>query len=208
LRIIFEMKNDNIAKPKLALAGAIARDILAYQRPVAEAPECFSCGRSYSRGDGRFCTPKCREAYDGGSPRYETAKARYSLPLRGQGFEIACAGCNKPFESWGLRCCSPGCERTYRNREDNIATMAEVGMEVSAKRKCECGAHIPKWTPTGKLTKKAVILCPKCVASKGRKSRKGSQVPEPALDRDNDEKVPGFIGLNGTPQASRNRHAA
>jgi hypothetical protein len=150
------------------------------------APECFACGRAYSRGDGRFCTTKCRDAYDAGFPAYtSTPTLRYGGPLRvvaggapgylpkmpmkatARGFKIRCAGCQKEFESLGLRCCSPRCEQKYRERQDIAAVMAEAGMEPSAKRKCvECGVVIPRYVGVGKKRRATPVtrnLCsPKC----------------------------------------------
>jgi hypothetical protein len=99
---------------------------------------------------GRFCSARCREWFDVGNPPYDSHYASkadprwYSLPTGPHGFLIDCAGCGRRFDSKGLRCCSPECERRYRERQDNAAVMAEVGMEAAAKRKCEeCGGPIP-----------------------------------------------------------------
>ena len=37
----------------------------------------------------------------------------------------------------GLRCCSTECERRYRERDENLATIAEARIQPAAKRKCE-----------------------------------------------------------------------
>src|SRR6266404_9252534 len=105
----------------------LAADRMPYVRArhiPAEPAACFSCGRSYSRGDGRFCSTRCRSAYDAGFPAYALpSPVRYTLdgrpmPIMGDGFAIQCAGCNRTFSSRGLRCCSTTCERKYRERED------------------------------------------------------------------------------------------
>jgi hypothetical protein len=152
-----------------ALAEAIARDILAERPNALVSPSCFVCGRSYSGGDGRFCSRRCREAFDNGFQPYEAQRERYGLPARGEGFLIDCKACRRPFVSKGLRCCSAECERTHREREGIGATMAEVGMEPVGfvKRKCEqCGGDIPRYTGVGKarrLTKKTARFCsPQC----------------------------------------------
>ena len=129
--------------------------------------------RAYSRGDGRFCTSRCRDVYDAGLPAYGSAPAgtgRWRVvagPIltdqelhlatlhfqpKGTGVEIQCRGCHKLFISKGLRCCSTECEHKYRERQDIAATMAEAGMEpLSAKRKCsECGRDIPRYVGTGR----------------------------------------------------------
>jgi hypothetical protein len=77
------------------------------------------------------------------------------------GFYIRCAGCQKDFESRGLRCCSTACERRYCERQENLRVMAEVGIEPSAKRKCEaegCGRPIPKWR-NGRRVSSATRFC-------------------------------------------------
>ena len=53
-----------------------------------------------------------------------------------EGFYINCAHCNKEFESKGLRCCSKECEKAYRERQDNLATLAEAGIEAAPKKRC------------------------------------------------------------------------
>ena len=109
------------------------------------AMACFACGRPYLRGDGRFCSPKCRLAFDGGFMAGDiVAKPRDGVPL-------ICCGCNRTFVSKGLRCCSAACERRLHEKAANAAVLAEVGMEVPAKRKCqECGRDIARWTGIGK----------------------------------------------------------
>ena len=107
------------------------------------------------------------------------------MPIMGDGFAIQCAGCNRTFSSRGLRCCSTTCERKYREREDNLATMAEVGIEPSLKRRCQaegCDATIPKYRGVGKarrLVRSDVKFCsPKCA----RKAGKMDQEPKPDFD--------------------------
>jgi hypothetical protein len=77
------------------------------------------------------------------------------------GYMIVCAGCQHEFESKGLRCCSIECERRYRERQDNLAIMAEAGIEPAVKRRCEyekCGNVIPKWR-NGRMVSKATRFC-------------------------------------------------
>src|SRR5262249_15637601 len=117
------------------------------------------------RGDlnGRFCSMRCQGAYDagftpqsaeqpdtligwrvvaGGADIGDDYNATLSnpppIPMKrtADGFKIACAGCSKEFESKGLRCCSDKCESRYRERQANIALMAEVGIEPARKRPC------------------------------------------------------------------------
>src|SRR5262245_34529530 len=155
------------------LAAALKADLLRQSTSTpSSSVECFLCGRSYTykepTGDdsGRFCSDKCREAYDAGCRRPEPVDPfkpigwrvvaegdpRYlpSTPMRrGQeGWFITCPGCHREFESRGLRCCSIECERRLCEHDENIALMAEVGMEPKVKPKCSvpgCDNPIPKW---------------------------------------------------------------
>jgi hypothetical protein len=137
---------------------------------VVEYPTCFACARTYSRGDGRFCSSVCRNAYDDGYPARKSSPrlpaingkriwgpisnphlATLNLKQRSDGFEIECRGCQKAFISKGLRCCSDKCDRQYVARQDNLALMASVGMEPFAKRQCEgCGKPLPRYVGEGK----------------------------------------------------------
>jgi hypothetical protein len=151
------------------LADAIVRDILTERPRSRDAQTCFVCARPYSKGDGRFCSRKCRTAFDAGLSPVEPSRIS-------DGIRRECCGCHREFVSRGLRCCSPACERTFVDRDANTATMAEVGMDLPAKRKCQsCGGDIPRYVGTGKkrrLTKKTVVFCsPRC-------TRKGAKAPE------------------------------
>ena len=81
------------------------------------------------------------------------------------GFLINCANCGKEFDSKGSRCCSTKCERLYRDRQDNLAIMAEVGIEPAPKRQCanpECDRPIPKWRNGRKVRSDTRFCSPKC----------------------------------------------
>jgi hypothetical protein len=85
---------------------------------------------------------------------------REVTPLRrGQeGWYITCPGCQREFESRGLRCCSTECERRLCERAENMALMAEVGMEPKAKPKCSvpgCDNPIPKWRNGRRVSQRA-----------------------------------------------------
>ena len=85
------------------------------------------------------------------------------------GFMILCANCQKEFESKGLRCCSAECERRYCEKKDNLAVMAKIGIEPSAKRTCaSCGAVIPKWSK-GRRVSSAKRFCSNSCAQKARR---------------------------------------
>jgi hypothetical protein len=150
----------------------IARALLhshSPEPPPSRSRPCFACGRSFVAGSGRFCSERCRAAFDNGAPRGEELTAPYGanwrviagpapgylprMPMRPgrHGFFIACVGCSAQFESSGLRCCSTECERSYRNREDAKATLAEIGEVLPEKRRCECcGAPMAKYVGVGK----------------------------------------------------------
>jgi len=134
--------------------------------------ECLACGRPYTEqtegSDGRFCSVGCHQGFDAGCGPYDPDYAGknnprwYSLPMGPHGFVIACKGCGKNFDSNGLRCCSPACEGRYRERQETIALMAEVGGERSAK--ClQCDGGIPNWlnpgTPQAKRVPKSRKFC-------------------------------------------------
>jgi hypothetical protein len=169
----------------MTLVDTIKRTLLE-ERPAAKVfPNCFCCGVTYSKGDGRFCSTRCRDAYDAGFPAYRPTVVKYSLPIRGAGFEIICAGCRQPFSSKGLRCCSQACERKHREREEIAAVMAEAGLEPSERRKCEdCGGNIPRWTGVGKARREVRKDARFCSSRCSQKSRSGSQTAERCFKRD------------------------
>jgi hypothetical protein len=140
---------------------------------------CLSCGRTYiykgRQGElnGRFCSMRCQDWYDADNPTYEQhqVETRYTwldgrLMRKGsKGFYIDCAHCHKEFDSKGLRCCSPDCERRYRDRKDNLAVMAEVGMAIKAKRRCAnpaCANTIPTWRNGRRVSAMTRFCSPRC----------------------------------------------
>jgi hypothetical protein len=152
-----------------ALADAIKRDILKDRPSAPASPTCFTCGRSFGQGDSRFCSAKCRATFDDGFPSCEAVSSPqpFDLPPRGDGFLITCKGCRREFVSRCLRCCSTECERQYRERQEIEAIVAEVGGELSAKRKCQqCGGDIPRYQGVGKARKEvrrdARFCSPRC----------------------------------------------
>jgi ribosomal protein L24E len=158
------------------LALALLRD---RERPSAvnTITACFLCDRSYTyRGpnggddSGRFCSGRCRENYDAGKQPQSSSPQLYSLRPGKTGFFITCAGCAREFESRGLKFCQPECERQQRQRAENQAVMAEVGMEPTQKRRCEkCGRAIPRWRD-GRAVSKAVRFCSqKCQRSQTKR---------------------------------------
>ena len=162
------MKQSDIAK-------VIERDLLRTDtgQPAIDITKCFACGYSMVYRGTRFCSERCRDWFDTGNPSFEDQRSpivyRWRdgrvMPAGRYGFHITCAGCQKEFESLGLRCCSPDCERHYREHQDNLATMAEVGIEVAPKKQCAapgCSATIPKWR-NGRAVRSDTRFCsPKC----------------------------------------------
>ena len=143
---------------------------------------CFVCANKFIyRGrqgelNGRFCSMRCQDWYDAvNKPVNEEIVYRWrdGRPMRmgPKGFYIDCAYCQKEFESLGLRCCSVECERSYHEREENLAVMAEAGIEPKAKRQCEsCGARIPTWRKGRRVSSKTRFCSSKC-GQKARKAR-------------------------------------
>src|SRR6516162_5273957 len=160
----------------MSIADALVRDLLTERPRSPEAQTCFACGRPYSRGDGRFCSSKCRQAYDDGfMPSDVVSKPR-------DGVSLVCRGCGRQFVSKGLRCCSVACERQSHERDANSALMAEVGMDVAAKRKCqECGADIPRWTGVGKKRRQVRKDAQFCSGRCARKASGASSAKTPAV---------------------------
>ena len=121
------------------LAAAILAD---HARPTTQhnIVPCFVCGHTFvykgRKGDlnGRFCSMRCQEWYDAGHPVAITDSIDCGMKRGSKGFYIDCAGCHKEFESLGQRCGSTECERRHRERRDNLAVMAEVGVGPIAER--------------------------------------------------------------------------
>jgi hypothetical protein len=133
----------------------LAADLSPSESKSVVYPSCFACGATYSRGDGRFCSSRCRAGFDAGIGPYEPQRGFSGPP----GVMIHCYGCKREFRSLGLRCCSSVCEKRFREQQDDVATLAKAGIERAVKKTCElCDAVIPKWTK-GKLTRKDRRFC-------------------------------------------------
>jgi hypothetical protein len=88
-----------------------------------------------------------------------------TMTMMEKGYRIRCASCHREFESKGLRYCSPECERSHRERQENLAAMAEVGTEPPPRRRCanpECRARIPAWRNGRKVSSLTRFCSPKC----------------------------------------------
>jgi hypothetical protein len=146
---------------------------------------CFVCNATFSyrgrQGDlnGQFCSIRCQAWFDAGNAPpgptdfYASVYGRPSIPMKrsSEGFRIACAGCGKDFDSRGRQCCSDACERRFRERQNNRAVMAKVGIEPSVKRRCAalgCANTIPKWR-NGRQVSRARRFCSKACAQRTRK---------------------------------------
>ena len=108
-----------------------------------------------------------------GAPYYAGVFPRSSttMTMTKKGYRIRCASCHREFESKGLRCCSPACQRGYRERQENLAAMAEVGIEPTSKRQCaSCGARIPTWRKGRKVSSSSRFCSPKCQQRARRRS--------------------------------------
>jgi hypothetical protein len=123
-----------------SIAAVIERDLLrSNDKPPSNTVACWSCGRTFRyRGrqsalNGNFCSVTCQDWYDAGNPALHQEPTivyrwRDGRPMKmgTRGFLINCAHCSQEFDSKGLRCCTSDCERRYRERQDNLAVMAEV----------------------------------------------------------------------------------
>jgi hypothetical protein len=135
---------------------------------------CFVCGyRFVYKGrwgelNGNFCSIRCQDWYDAGNEPVSDEIVycwREGRPMRAgsKGCYIDCANCRKEFESLGLRCCSTECDQGHRERESNLAVMAEAGIEPKARRQCEqCKAVIPTWRKGRKISKSVRFCSEKC----------------------------------------------
>jgi hypothetical protein len=142
---------------------------------------CRSCGYAFPykerRADlnGRFCSVRCQDWFDAGNPA-PLERGHYGAAMRPtrEGFMIRCASCRQEFESRGLRCCSADCERRCRERQDNLAVMAEAGVEATPRKGCadpECRARIPTWRNGRKVSSSTRFCSPICA----RRARMASE---------------------------------
>jgi hypothetical protein len=163
------------------LAEAIARDLLRPAHKPQTSPTCFTCGRSFIKGDGRFCHRCCRAAFDAGLPPFEPLDLdkSYSLPKGPTGFNINCKFCQTRFDSRGLRCCSTECERKFRQKQELDVELTDDPFRA-VKRKCEnCGGDIPNWR-NGRRVSAATKFCSVRCQRKGPKNgglASGSSTP-------------------------------
>jgi hypothetical protein len=146
----------------------------------ADITKCFMCGVSMLYRGSRFCSEQCCDFYDTGEagpeqdwrqPRRIVYRDDAGKPMSPtmHGFKILCDGCGKEFESSGLRACSTDCERRHRDRQTNLAVMAEAGIEPAAKRRCAvCAAVIPAWRKGRKVSSATRYCSPKC----GRRAKR------------------------------------
>jgi hypothetical protein len=104
------------------------------------------------------------------------------------GYMIRCAGCGKDFEGKGLRWCSVDCEHRYKERQENLALMAKVGVEPTPKKLCanpECRARIPTWRKGRKVSSSTRFCSPKCQ----QKARRQSSAEKAVLNAETAKKA-------------------
>jgi hypothetical protein len=155
---------------------------------------------------GRFCSPKCQNWYDAGGSAYgapdevsltdwkvvagDNVGADYYTLILGHtsiamkrstsGLKIKCVGCSKEFDSRGLRYCSNTCSRNHRERQDNLAVMAEAGMEPATKRGCAgpgCEKTIPKWR-NGRAVSSVTRFCSPACGRRAQRADRASVILE------------------------------
>jgi predicted nucleic acid-binding Zn ribbon protein len=173
---------------KQRLASALLADRNRIKVERTDLVRCFTCGYRMIYRGSRFCSERCRDFYDIGSPGIEQKivyRFRDGRPMQemAHGFRIPCAHCRRDFESLGLRCCSTECERRYRERKDNLAIMAEVGVEAPPpKRTCaECGERIPMWRKGRKVSSATRFCSPQCGTKYARRAKVASDSQDAVL---------------------------
>jgi predicted nucleic acid-binding Zn ribbon protein len=171
------------------LASALLADRNRIKVERTDVVRCFTCGYGMIYRGSRFCSERCRDFYDAGNAPLSEQKIVYRFrdgrPMQetAKGLRIPCAHCRRDFESLGVRCCSIECERRYRERKDNLAIMAEVGMEAAPpKRTCAgCGERIPMWRKGRRVSSATRFCSPKCGAKYARKARVASESQDAVL---------------------------
>jgi predicted nucleic acid-binding Zn ribbon protein len=168
------------------LAAALIADRNRIKVERTDITKCFVCGTGMMYRGDRFCSDRCRDFYDTGAPGFDQDwlqariiyrdRAGARMKMGSKAFVIRCPHCRKDFDRKGLRCCSTECERKHRERQDNLAAMAEVGMTPApAKRTCaECGERIPTWRKGRRVPSSTRFCSPRCSA----RNRNRTQVPE------------------------------
>jgi hypothetical protein len=180
----------NTDTPSARLARALLRD--RDKQPSPPAPSCFTCGRTFARRDGRFCSSHCRHAFDRGVRAYEPLNLDrfYNLPKGRNGFLIPCANCRTRFDSPGWACCSAECSRELHRKRALHAELAGDPFRA-IKRKClDCGGDIPNWRNGRRVSKAAFFCSPRCKDRHGKSTRVAPGSPKPALARETAKKPP------------------
>lgn len=175
-----------------AIADAITRETLKPTTPRSKAATCFTCGRGFIKGDGRFCSTRCRGAFDAGLPAFEPLNldTLYSLPKGSIGFYVDCANCHKRFDSVGWRCCSRECSRGYLAKQQLDAELADARFRVQ-KRKCDqCSGDIPNWRRGRRVRRTTRFCCARCRERYRRKPGTAPGSPQAVLPCETAEKCP------------------
>ena len=116
-----------------------------------------------------------------GPPSVEVGSSYYGGTVFGRvvmaptrdGFKIKCPGCDREFESLGLRHCSADCGRRGRERQESRKVLADAGIEIAPKKRCEvCGTVIPKWRNGRAVSSKTRFCSSKCAARARRPNQR------------------------------------
>ncbi len=142
---------------------------------------CLRASYLHGRGDGQFCSSRCRDGCDAGCPAhqpYDAISFLHRFPVSRaiirqgpRGAIIACAHCRREFDSRGLHCCTKACERALTNAKALQADIGPLAARPSARRKCEvCEAKLPR-SINGKEVRRYRVYLFRQVCRKSRQTR-------------------------------------
>jgi len=157
-------------------AKDLAQLLLQEREPPAshvETQQCFACGRSFLRTNGRFCSSRCGDAFDAGLPPYERIAPRFDLPLGTSGFRVACKNCDKVFDSRGLRCCSADCEREYRRKLELETELQRQTFRAVKPRCLECDRPMKLWRDGRRVSRRRLFCSDRCRKRRARNAQVG-----------------------------------
>jgi predicted nucleic acid-binding Zn ribbon protein len=114
------------------------------------------------------------ELFDAAARAMGVQRETYQMKRTREGYIIPCAHCRKDFDSKGLRFCSKECETGSRQRADNLAVLAEAGIETKAKKLCEtCQGRMPIWR-NGRKVQSGTRFCSDKCRVKAARTRKAA----------------------------------
>jgi hypothetical protein len=108
------MTIDTNTVPLTTLAQAIMRDTLRGRQQRDVSPTCFACGRSYSRGHGRFCSTRFRCRCAGLAAPEGTELRLADRPHR---VLVDCCGCGEQFGS-AVCAAAPPIAHIFRHKQE------------------------------------------------------------------------------------------